>query len=132
MFQQPTIVLTVSSSGVTGRDSSGSPPVSRTCLSLGHPRTLMGSFPEIAACFREILQEVGQGSLLRPQPRVVIQLPPGADGGFTDVELRAFSEAALQAGARDVRITQSLEALNRVDIERLFTASSGRGPDPAP
>jgi hypothetical protein len=132
VFQQSTIVLTVSPFGVTGRDSSGGPPVSRTCLSLGHPRTLMGSFPEIAACFREILQEVGQGSLLRPQPRVVIHLPPGADGGYTDVEQRAFIEAALQAGARDVRITESREALNLDHIEKLFSASGGREADPAP
>lgn len=92
----------------------------------------MGRFEEIAACFREMLQELASGGLFRLPPRIVIQLPPGAEGGYTDVERRAFVEAALQAGVRNVRTTESRETLSDDDIDRLFRPTDSPVPGPAP
>jgi hypothetical protein len=58
----------------------------------------MGDFQSVAgslaAAFREIYP-----ALRLFKPRALIHLIPEFEGGYTNVELRAFNEAAVMAGA---------------------------------
>ena len=68
---------------------------------LSHPRSLMGSFPGIESLLREAIGRL-KGGLLAPW--LLIHLLPEAEGGYTDVEQRAFEEAGHSAGAARVRL----------------------------
>jgi hypothetical protein len=71
--------------------------VRKECAGLDHPRTLMGDFHKVQECFAAALKE-----LLPPirlfKPKGLVHLVPVYDGGYTNVETRAFKEAGEMAG----------------------------------
>ena len=70
----------------------------KQCAGLDHPRTLMGDFQSVADSFTAAFKEL-YPALRVYKPRVLIHLIPEFEGGYTNVELRAFNEAATMAGA---------------------------------
>ena len=68
------------------------------CPDLTHPRSPIGSFDSLATGMRRVLVETRAISFLVIQPRVLVHLIPPADGGYTQPELRAVRQAALEAG----------------------------------
>ena len=69
-----------------------------------HPRTLVSDFTAAQQLLKYQLRRVFQSSIWRPAPCVVLH-PMGRDeGGYTQVERRAFREMALGAGASQVFI----------------------------
>jgi hypothetical protein len=70
-----------------------------TCPALAHPRTLMGDFTAVEAAMREALEKIGLRKWYSRAPITLTHLLPKVDGGYTNVELRAFREAAIGAGA---------------------------------
>jgi rod shape-determining protein MreB len=64
-----------------------------------HPRTLVSDFTAAEQLIKYQLRRVQTAALWRPAPCVVLH-PMGRDeGGYTQVERRAFREMALGAGA---------------------------------
>jgi hypothetical protein len=92
--------------------------VTRLCVALSHPRTLMGEFQEIATCLKGVLHQLGS----RPwfKARVLIHLVPKVEGGYTNVELRAFREAAELAGAGPVFLLKDHPAVSDAELGALF------------
>jgi hypothetical protein len=86
---------------------------------LGHPRTLMGNFQAVEALFRQALARLKGGWLA---PRVLLHLMPDAAGGYTDVEQRAFIEAARGAGAVAVRLQLAGPALTDAQARQALDA----------
>lgn len=67
------------------------------CAGLNHPRTLMGDFHEVQESFSAALKELlPKLNLLKPKG--LVHLVPVFDGGYTNVETRAFKEAGEMAG----------------------------------
>jgi len=73
--------------------------VRRACSALSHPRTLAGNFSEIVECLRAAFRELSSIHIRLLKPHVLVHLVPRVEGGHTNVELRAFKEAAETAGA---------------------------------
>jgi actin-like ATPase involved in cell morphogenesis len=78
----------------------------------------MGEFQEISACLKDVLHQLGS----RPwfKARVLIHLIPKVEGGYTNVELRAFREAAEQAGAGPVWLLKDHPAASDTELGVLF------------
>jgi len=96
---KPVIYIQVHAGHVSARRIGGG-SVRKECAALNHPRTLMGDFTAIEACFQGVVRELIAGALLSFKPVVVVHLIPEMAGGYTNVEERAFKEAAAGAGAR--------------------------------
>ena len=67
------------------------------CAGLDHPRTLMGDFQIIQQAFSTALKQL-LPRLRLLQPRGLVHLVPACEGGYTNVETRAFKEAGEMAG----------------------------------
>jgi hypothetical protein len=68
------------------------------CPGLTHPRSLIGSFDILTTAMRKVNQETRATALLVIQPKVFVHLIPTAEGGYTQPELRAVRQAAIEAG----------------------------------
>lgn len=86
---------------------------------LSHPRTLMGDFVAVQEAIRESLQKAGVGGWFRRSPVVLVHLLPEPEGGYTNVELRAFREAALGAGAAQAWLLTNHPVLSSQDRESI-------------
>jgi len=73
--------------------------IRRDCSALSHPRTLAGNFAEIEKKLREIFAEIRTVQMRLRKPIALVHLIPKAEGGYTNIELRAFKDAAESAGA---------------------------------
>ncbi len=89
----------------------------KVCSALSHPRTLMGDFYEIERCLKELVKQVVPKSLFALTPIAIVQLLDVSEGDYTNVEIRAFREAALGAGARRVYFPDSKLPLSSSDIK---------------
>lgn len=74
-----------------------------------HPRSLLADFAIAEKLLRYLFKKLSDSRLFRPAPAVVIHPMEKLEGGLTDVEIRAFSELALGAGAREVFVHQEGE-----------------------
>lgn len=84
--------------------------------SSSHPRTPMGSFEKTEKAFTQLLKNVPPKSFFKPAPVVYLHLIDEVEGGYTDVELRAFKEAVLGAGAREVYMPESRVQLTKEQL----------------
>ena len=62
----------------------------------------MGEFVEAEKALRKVLEQLGLRRWYMTKPVAVVHLVPQVVGGYTNVELRAFREAMLAAGAGEV------------------------------
>lgn len=62
----------------------------------------MGDFDEAEKSLRKVLEQLGLCRWYRAKPVALVHLVPQVEGGYTNVELRAFREAMLAAGAGEV------------------------------
>ncbi|CAM3070235.1 hypothetical protein [Vibrio neptunius] len=90
--------------------------VTKRCEALAHPRTLMGNFYEIDHCVKVMSKEVFSKSIFDKAPIAIVQLFGPSDGGYTNVELRAFREVMFGSGIRDVYFPDSTLLLSGVDM----------------
>ena len=67
-----------------------------------HPRVLLSDFGVGEKLLQLIFNRMLDNHFFSPQPAVVIHPMVKTEGGLTDVEIRAFRELCLGAGARDV------------------------------
>ena len=69
---------------------------------LAHPRSLMGDYNEVEKSFKQLLAQLGFSRWYMRKPWALVHLIPHVEGGYTNVELRAFQEAMLGAGCESV------------------------------
>ena len=74
-----------------------------------HPRTMVGDFTASEQVIKGFMRKLRDSSWLVMAPRVVFHPLGDPAGGFTQVEIRAFREMALGAGASDVLMWQGPE-----------------------
>jgi hypothetical protein len=97
MFFRSIVHFQVSAGSITATRV-GEPAVATvSSAGLAHPRTLMGEFDAVQQAFKQALKQLGFGVWHRLAPITLTHLIPQAEGGYTNVELRAFREAALGA-----------------------------------
>ena len=90
--------------------------ITKKCNALNHPRTLMGDFMEIEKCFRSIAKELAPRRFLLQDPTAIVHLLETVEGGYTNVEIRAFREAAFGAGAREIFVPNSQYKLSASQV----------------
>lgn len=81
-----------------------------------HPRTPMGNFNRTEEAFRQIINKVAPKSFFKLSPVIYLHLYDEVEGGYTDIEIRAFKEAALGAGGRGVFMVNSRRTLTKEQL----------------
>jgi rod shape-determining protein MreB len=71
-----------------------------------HPRSLVSDFTAGEQLLKALLRHLQGNSIFRVAPRVVMHLMGEPTGGFTQIEVRAFREMAIAAGASKVAVWQ--------------------------
>lgn len=71
-----------------------------------HPRTLISDFIIADILLKGFIQQAMPSSLFRFAPKVVLHPEGIPEGGFTQIEIRAFQELASMAGAVKVVVWQ--------------------------
>lgn len=99
MFRRKVIYIQVHAGHIVASVVGDGRRVRRSCVALSHPRTLAGNFHEIVECLRGAIQELSNLRMRFMKPHVLVHLVPKMEGGYTNIELRAFKEAAVVAGA---------------------------------
>lgn len=106
------VSLEIKNGEIKGKSFDTGEIISRRCESLDHPRTLMGDFMGVEACIKEVLIQLTPKRFLLPAPIVYIHLLDKVEGGVTNVEARAFREATIGAGAREIHVPMSDKPLS--------------------
>lgn len=98
MIKRPQVYIQVQPGHIIAKRVGNGRSIRKECAGLTHPRTLMGDFESVYKSFTAAIKELCPlGWLFKP--RVLVHLPTSFEGGYTNVELRAFKEAATMAGA---------------------------------
>jgi len=85
-----------------------------------HPRVLLADFRAGENLLQYALSEILGNKTLTPSPRLVVHPMEKTEGGLTMIEVRAFKELALGAGARDAVVYQGLElSVQDIDFKSL-------------
>lgn len=87
-----------------------------------HPRSLVSDFTSAEQLLKLMVRRLYGKAWFSPSPRVVIHPLGDPDGGFTQVERRAFREMALGAGAAEVVVWTGRELTNHEVVEGTFPA----------
>jgi len=74
---------------------------------LKHPRSLAGDFQEVEKTFKKAISAQPKILFGLVKPKVLIHLVPEMEGGYTQLELRFFREAAFGGGAAEIFILDS-------------------------
>ena len=74
---------------------------------LSHPRSLAGKFIEVEKTFKEAISAQPKVFFGLVKPKVLVHLVPEMEGGYTDLELRFFREAAFGGGASEIYLLDS-------------------------
>ncbi len=119
MLKQPLIYVTVSNGRLTAQVIGDTKSVTLMSNGLSHPRSLMGDYNVVESCMKDALNQLGSKGWFRRSPIVLTHLLPKVEGGYTNVELRAFREAALGAGAAQSYLLADYPQLKTNDIEAI-------------
>lgn len=119
---KPKVIL---GAGAQARLASASEPA-QLIQPFAHPRSLVSDFASAEALIRIQLQRVLGKGWLRVAPSVVMHPLGNPDGGFTQVELRAFREMALGAGASTARVWTGRPLANHELLSDQAALSGGK------
>ncbi len=120
MFRWPIVYVEVHVGYIFARVVETKESIRVECDGLRNPRTLMGDYIEVEQCLSEAFEELKGKSRWFLRPKVLIHLMPHFDGGYTNVELRAFREAGESAGFRRVHLLTDHAPLADVDIADIY------------
>lgn len=88
-----------------------------------HPRSMMSDFTAGQAVVRAFVRKLRRIGLFTPAPRVVFHPQGDPAGGFTQVEIRAFREMALGAGASEVIVWQGQDLTDEQVLSRHYPST---------
>lgn len=126
MLRRPLLYLQVTAGSATAQKIGTSQHVTIPCQALNHPRTLMGDFTAVEGCFKEVVSRLGLNEWYVRAPIALLHLIPKVEGGYTNVELRAFREAMVGAGAAQVYLLADhppLTATQQSEFTSFFSKS---------
>ncbi|NTV96500.1 MAG: rod shape-determining protein MreB [Thiobacillus sp.] len=107
--------------GVEAMQLAGRPDI-RLVNGFRHPRTLLADFTAAEMALKHLMARLAPGRWFAPAPVLVLHPLPDQEGGLTAIEVRAFRELALGAGARQVYLWQgdelALDQLRELDFSR--------------
>ncbi|WP_354623857.1 hypothetical protein [Psychromonas sp. MME2] len=73
----------------------------------------MGDFFSVEKCFKEVVSKLCPKKFFCTPPIIYIHLLAKNEGGYTNVEVKAFTEAGLGAGGRFVKLIDSKAVINK-------------------
>ena len=117
MFRRNHIYYRFKKGEVTATHIETNQSATKLCQALSHPRTLMGDFYQLEACVTELTKQVFSKSIFDKPPIVIIQLFGVSEGGYTNVEIRAFQEVMHRSKVKRVYFADSTELLSAADIK---------------
>ncbi len=85
-----------------------------------HPRSMVSDFTTGQQVLKAFVRQLNKRSRFRLAHRMVMHLAGEPAGGFTQVEIRAFHEMALGAGASSVIVWQGPELTNEQILTRRY------------
>ncbi|SDH60320.1 hypothetical protein SAMN04488136_12130 [Vibrio xiamenensis] len=116
MFRRNHIYYRFTKGEVTATHIETNQSATKLCPALSHPRTLMGDFYQLEACVIELTKQVFSKSIFDKPPIVIIQLFGVSEGGYTNVEIRAFKEVMYRSKVKKVCFADTEELLSAVEI----------------
>lgn len=122
MLFRPLVYLQVSPGTICAEWVGEAATATVACAALSHPRTLMGDFVAVEQAMREALAQLGFGPWYRRSPVTLTHLLPAVAGGYTNVELRAFREAAMGAGSAQAFLLADHPPLSGADRAKVQQA----------
>lgn len=87
-----------------------------------HPRSLVSDFTSAEQLLKLFVRRLYGKRWFSPSPRIVLHPLGEPDGGFTQVECRAFREMALGAGGAQVVVWMGRELSNQEVVDGAFPA----------
>ena len=111
-----------------GREALASTHLEQVMVANGfkHPRTLLADFTVAEQTLKQFLKQLLPHAWLAPSPVIVLHPQAVLEGGLTQIEIRAFVELGLGAGARKVFVWEGQE-LSIDDLRALdFSRAAGR------
>ncbi|MBU1235609.1 MAG: rod shape-determining protein [Gammaproteobacteria bacterium] len=103
--------------------SKAAQPNTRVINPFAHPRSLVSDFTEAEQLLKAFMRKMRTHGPLSVSPRVVLHPLGDPAGGFTQVEVRAFQEMAMGAGARSVKIWHGRPLTDQELISGQFPAA---------
>jgi rod shape-determining protein MreB and related proteins len=85
-----------------------------------HPRTLVSDFGMAEQLLKLAIRRILKASLFSVSPTMVLHPMGDPDGGFTQVESRAFREMALSTGASQVIVWQGRNLTDQEILSKQF------------
>ena len=125
MKLRETIYALVSAGQIDARIVGSGVSATVKCAALENPRTLMGNFEEIESALGELVAELRALQRMWLRPKILVHLLPEFDGGYTDVELRAFREAGASAGCAESWVLVDHAIASDEQLEMLFNGPMG-------
>ena len=117
--EKKAVILAV---GSNARTAAATSPHATLVNPFAHPRSLVSDFTSAEQLIKTFLRRaLGQG-LLTLAPLVIIHPLGNPEGGFTQVEIRAFLELALGAGAAKATVWQGRPLSDQEVLSRQFPA----------
>lgn len=116
IFNKAMLYLEVRKGNIKATELTSNKTVIRGSDALAHPRSLMGDFLGVASCFKNIVNELCPKTFLSGPTTIFVHLLENSEGGFTNVEIRAFKEAALGAGGQVIKFPNSLTLLSKEEL----------------
>lgn len=90
-----------------------------------HPRSMVSDFTLGEQTLKAFIHRLKIGTFLAPAPRIVMHLLGEPAGGFTQVEVRAFHEMAIGAGASQVKVWQGRSLSDQELLSWRFPSDGG-------
>jgi len=113
LFEKPKLYFEVYQGSVKATELASGLVITKRCAGLNHPRTLIGDFFSVEACFTLIVKELCPKKWLTIAPILYIHLLEKGEGGYTNIEVKAVTEAGLGAGGRIVKLIASEVVLSK-------------------
>jgi rod shape-determining protein MreB len=87
-----------------------------------HPRSMVSDFTVAEQLLKAFVRRINSRSWFVPSPRIIMHPIGHPEGGFTQVERRAFREMASGAGASEVVVWTGRELTNQEVSDGAFPA----------
>jgi rod shape-determining protein MreB len=85
-----------------------------------HPRSMVSDFTSAELLLKQFVRRLCGKAWFSPSPRIVIHPLGDPEGGFTQVERRAFREMAMGSGAAQVVVWTGRELTNQEVAEGTY------------
>lgn len=114
--EKPLLQIETKSNGAKDVTAFGNNAYVNPTNPFSHPRALLNDFFVGERLLKEIIKKLVGKKFISPAPQIIIHPMEKTEGGLTMIEVRAFREMALGAGARNVAIHQGKDTLDIATI----------------